>query len=358
MPRWLLPPLLFALAGCTPTPGPDSGLDSATDDTGEALPSFVRGFGISPLGFPVDYSLMGEFYAEVGSMEGGGVMWNGGWREQPGGTDAGTIPAVAGGLPELGETYGFVPILVFGWRSGDGLLLDVPDNPTNNWTNQEAQALFLSMLREHARDTQPPFVFIGNENSAYYEQDPDDYANWIAFYEQAYDAIKAESPSTRVGTVFNYEHVSGMGALAGWDTPHWRALEAHDLDKVDLLGVTLYPYLHHAEVADLPADYLDPLFDRIGSVPVAITETGWPAEDLGDLEIPWEQSPQAQVDYLSALGGLLAGRDVPLVNWLFLNPMVDTGEASIDWQVFGSVSIRDDEGGKRPVYDAWTAFSP
>lgn len=69
-----------------------------------------------------------------------------------------------------------------------------------------------------------------------------------------------------------------------------------------------------------------------------------------------EQSPGAQEAYLEALGGLLEGRDVPLVDWLFLHAMVDPGDSSTDWQVFGSVSIRDSAGAERPVYEAWGSF--
>lgn len=343
---WMTLSLLCA-TGCPPP-----------EDSGEPLPGLVKGFGISPLGFPLDYSLTGEFYTEVASIEGGGAMWNSAWREDlTGGTDAGEVPELAAGLPELGDSFGFVPILVFGWRSGATLYLNLPDDPTNDWTNQQTRALFLSMLTEHARSYAPPIVFIGNENSFYFEQDPEDYARWVEFYEQAYDTIKAESPSTLVGTVFNFEHLSGQGQLTGWSVPRWEALEAHDLDKVDLLGVTTYPFLHHGTVDELPADWLDPLFSRIGSTPVAITETGWPAEDLGDIEIPWEQSPDAQVAYQASLGALLAGRDVRMVNWLFLNPMEDPGDASDEWQVFGSVSVRDNAGAERAVYQPWLGFS-
>jgi len=340
--------LTLLCSGC----GPD-------DDTGQPADGLVRGFGLSPQGFPLDWAETEAFYLEVGAMERGGVMWNGAWRDDiEGASDAGEVPVMAGGLPSLGETYSFVPILVFGWRSGDEPLLSVPGDATNDWSNEQAKELFSAMLVEHAGATQAPWVFIGNENSAYYEQDPQDYARWVAFYEDVYDRIKAESPTTRVGTIFNFEHLSGQGELAGWSTPRWEALEAHDLSKIDALGLTVYPFLHHASPADVSADYLDPLFERIGDLPIAVTETGWPAEDLGELQIPWEQSPEAQVDYLDTLGGLLEGRDVPLVNWLFLHAMADPGDSSTDWQVFGSVSIRDGAGDERPVHEAWTAFEP
>ena len=39
--------------------------------------SVIKGYGISPLGFPADYSRFPDFLAEVGSLPNGGVMFNG-----------------------------------------------------------------------------------------------------------------------------------------------------------------------------------------------------------------------------------------------------------------------------------------
>ena len=122
--------------------------------------------------------------------------------------------------------------------------------------------------------------------------------------------------------------------------------------------MTLYPFLNDAEPGSIDAGYLDPLFNRIGDIPVAITETGWPAEDYGDLNPLWVTSEQAQVDYLSWLNSVLGGRDVPVVSWLFLHPMTDPGGSPDDWKVFGSVSLRNSAGQKRMVFDPFVEFLP
>ncbi len=317
----------------------------------------VKGFGISPQGFPIDYSRLPAFFTEIGAMPSGGVLWNGAWRDDAaGGTDAGEIPAAAALTLQSSVTYGFVPAVVFGWRSGATIFLNVPANPTNNWTNSEAKDLFRKTLGDFAAAHQPPFVFLGNENDLYYEQNPADYANWIAFYDSAYDVIKAASPGTLVGPVFSYEHLAGSGALNGWTTAHWPALEMHDLTRVDLVGVTVYPWLNVPSAASVPADYLDPLLARIGSKPIAITETGWPAENLGGLNPPWETSEAAQLTYLSRLSAMLSGRSVRMVNYLFVHAMQDPGGSPTEWKLFGSVSIRDASGNPRAVYDPWRAF--
>jgi hypothetical protein len=161
-----------------------------------------------------------------------------------------------------------------------------------------------------------------------------------------------------VGTVFSYEHMAGAGALAGWNTQLWGALTAHDLGKIDLVGVTVYPFFQYAAPASIPVEYLNPLVARIGLRSFAITETGWPAEDAASINLPYETGDTSQVAYVPRLQAVTQGKLVRMVNWLFLNGMRDPGGSPISWQLFGSVSIRDSLGNKHLVYDDWVAFRP
>lgn len=339
-------PLLLILAACAQTPTPQT----------ETTFSVIKGYGLSPQGFPADYSQLPDFFAEVSAMPSGGVMFNGAWRgDIAAGTDAGEIPAPAALVMEQAAS-GYTPIIVFGWRSEDSVHLTVPANSANDWTNAEAANLFRQMLVEFASQYHPPYLFLGNENDGYFISNPQDYVRWVEFYNQAYAAIKAVSPETMIGPVFQYERLSGQGTFSQWTEPAWGALEAHDLANVDIVGITLYPWLGVASSQDIPDDYLAPLLSRIGDKPIAITETGWPAEDLvGDA--PWEQSPQAQVDYVEMLRGLLAEVNIKILNWLFLNPIANGGD-SFEANAFGSISLRDANGEKRPVYDLWLDFQP
>jgi hypothetical protein len=316
----------------------------------------IKGYGLSPQGFPVDYSKLPEFLTEVGQLTRGGVFWNGAWRDSA--AASGQIPAAAKLVLGNAATYGYAPIICFGWRSGTTVLLDVPANATKNWTNSEAQSLFRQMLVDCATTYQPPYIFIGNENSLYYEQDAVDYSRWITFYNSCYDAIKQVSPQTRVGTVFNYEHLSGRGELVGWSTTtYWEALTAHDLNKVDIVGITLYPWFYYYHAADVQNNYLDALYSRINDKTIAITETGWPASNPAELTIPeiWTSSEQEQVAYVPKIFSLINGRDCPIVNWLFLYDMADDGTHSTAWQMFGSVAFKDSNNNARPALAGWLA---
>ena len=320
----------------------------------------VKGFGISPEGWPQDYSRLEDFLAEAGSFPNGGVMFNGGWRDDLlEGGDAGQIPQTAEGINRRAAEFGYVPIHVFGWRSeGNIVHLAVPANPTNDWTNEEAKDLYEQMLVDFAETYQPPYIFIGNESDEYYLGQPEDYARWIEFYNRAYDAIKAVAPDTKVGPIFQYERMAGIGQINNWTEPYWGALDSHDLNRVDILGLTFYPMFSAATPQELPDDYLTPILERIGDTPIAITETGWPAEYFGDRELPWQASPELQLAYIDALNRILDGVKVEIVNWAFLYPLGAGVDPGLAWELFGPLALYDRDGNPRPALAAWMEFPP
>lgn len=320
--------------------------------------TFLKGLALSPEGFPFDFDKLPEFYAEAATFPSPAVMWNGSWRA---GIDAedwdGTGPAPFPGGAELtaleAEQKRFTPLFVFGWRSGETPHLAVPDNPVNDWSNAQARELYVSVTARFAQAYRPRFLFLGNESDAYYAAAPDDYPRWIDAYEEAYAAIKEASPETLVGPVFQLEELAGLGELSGETEPRWGALEAHDLSTVDVLGISLYPWFRSERPADVPLDHLAPLFERIGDTPVLITETGWPAEEHPEHPVPWETSEAAQVTYVHRLFRMIEGRDVRGAVWAFLHPLLDDGD--LVGRLFGSISLRNEHGAKRPVYDVWAA---
>lgn len=346
--------VLVAVACGQVTPAATPTLSDTPPTTPDGV---IKGYGISPLGFPEDYSKFPEFLAEIGKIPNGGVMFNGAWRQDvAGGSDAGQIPSTAVNVVIQADVYGYTPIIVFGWRTEESLHVSVPANPANNWTNTEAKTLFEEMLVAFAQGYHPPYVFLGNESDAYFMQNPEDYARWVEFYNRAYDAIKAVSPETMVGPIFQYERISGQGTFNQWITPQWGALEAHDMNRVDIVGFTVYPWLSVATPEEIPDDYLAPMVEHVGGKPVAFTESGWPGAFLGQ-ETAWEASPEAQLRFIDALDRILGGVNLKILNWLHYYQMTQLDDL-LFWQAFSSISLRDTEGNKRPVYDAWVAYQP
>ncbi|OQX96641.1 hypothetical protein B6I21_00455 [candidate division KSB1 bacterium 4572_119] len=182
-----------------------------------------------------------------------------------------------------------------------------------------------------------------------FQQDSSDYMNWIDFFHNACDSIKAHSPNTKVGTVFNFEHLTGVGVLTGFNQAYWGALDAIDTAKIDILGLTVYPFFSYKTANEIPPDYLYSVFDRLADKPLVITETGWPADSFIGT---WISSPQQQVDYVHKLFGLITGQNVEVVNWLFLNYLMDRTDQT-DFEIFRSVALRDSLGNDRPALPFW-----
>lgn len=312
------------------------------------------GFSLSPIGFPNSYDQVGRFYLDIQNFGQSGVLWRGPWRDDAeNGTDAGSVPAWATKLEQDAETYCFQTSFVFTFREGSDLYIKIPENGTNSWLNYDAQYKFREMLRTFVGTYRPPFVFLGNENDFYYEQDRLDYVRWIEFYNQAYDDIHQISPGTKVGPVFSFEHISGGGILKGWTEPLWEAWTYHDADRVDVVGITVYPFFQYSVPNNIPADYLDVMAAQVGGKPLAITETGWPAENPAGFAPLWTVSEEQQVSYVPRLAEITAGKNVSFVNWLYLYPMEDDGTSSESWKTFGSISLKDSLGIERRTYYAW-----
>ncbi len=347
-----------------PTDAPPQQQPTAPDTERPATPtrpeaSFIRGINLSPRGFPNTFEEWESFFDQAAAIPDAAVIWNGAWREDvSAGSDAGEVPDSAVAVMSSARGHDLSSIFVFGWRSGSELHLSVPQDPTDDWSNEAAHELFAKTVREFAAEHQPNYILLGNENDFYYEQDPNDYTNWVRAYERAYSAVKAASPETKVGPVFNLEHLAGAGGLNHWDTPHWGALEGHDLEQVDVIGLTLYPWLGAATPGEVPPDLLAPLLDRIDGKPLVITETGWPAGNPGGLEVQWQYSEAAQVEYLTTLAELLPPDAAEVVSWVFLHPMQDPGGQPVEWKLYSTISLMNEGGGPRPVYEPWLSFTP
>jgi hypothetical protein len=312
------------------------------------------GFGVSPQGFPYHYTQLPIFLQEVSATCGGSVVYaNGNWRDDT--AHCGMIPGIQKYISASQPApYTYTDMLTYAWASYPTLYLSVPANSANNWSNAQMKALFLQTLIRTADTLHPAYLFIGNEINFYIEQDSLDYINFINFYYSAYDSIKAHSPFTKVGTVFNFEHLSGNGALNGWNNSHWTAMDMMDTSKIDILGLSLYPFFNYQTANAIPLTYLDPIFTRMGNKPVSINETGWPGDSLIGT---WSGNSQQQVDYVNKLFTMISGRNVEVVNWLFLNYALDSTN-NLGLTIFKSVSMRDSLGGDRPAFALWRSMCP
>ena len=243
------------------------------------------------------------------------IAFHSAWRDSVG--SAGLIPQVALTAVVAASQFTFVPAVGFGWTDGDGNpdLTSTSEPANNTWSNAETRAEFLAMVEAFANTYHPPYIFLGNETNTWWlTHTPAEWADWLTELDACYAAIKFVSPNTIVSTVFQYEHLKGLGAHAGWsDPPQWNLVDDHAASAhVDAIGFTSYPYLEFDDPASLPSDYYDAIAAH-WSGPVVFTEIGWLSAPSG----PYPGSPQDQADFVPRFFDLAQDFDIVYATWLF-----------------------------------------
>ena len=171
------------------------------------------------------------------------------------------------------------------------------------------------------------------------------WLDYVTAYQEVYDLVKLHSPDTKVFPILQLEYLKGAAMLSGLEIePHWEVLDDFE-GKLDLVGLTIYPFLEYPSVAEIPADYYTEIPHRI-DLPIAITEMAWLSEDVSIVQ----GSEEAQVEFL--LGILDATRDWELEMMLYSFLYEPSG---VD--LFASAALNTTEGEAKEVYLYWLALT-
>lgn len=171
------------------------------------------------------------------------------------------------------------------------------------------------------------------------------WLDYVTAYREVYDLVKLHSPDTKVFPILQLEYLKGAAMLSGLEIkPHWEVLDDFE-GKLDLVGLTIYPFLEFTSVTEIPSDYYDEIPQWIG-LPIAITEMAWLSEDVSIVQ----GSEEAQVEFL--LGILDATRDWELEMMLYSFLYEPSG---VD--LFASAALNTTEGEAKGVYLYWLALT-
>lgn len=264
--------------------------------------------------------------------------FHGSWRDAV--SDDGQVPQLFTAGGSFVATYGCVGSYVVGWSDGAGApdLTSESEPGNNTWSNSETRAEFLTMVTALAQSQRPPLLLLGNEVNAWFVTHSQvEWDLWIGEYEACYDAIKAASPGTQVGMVFQLELLKGLGGNTGWAfPPQWAIVDGLIAGgRLDVLGFTSYPYLHHDQLAQVPADHFEEIALHWGG-PVAFTEIGW----LAAPHAPYPGGEQEQADFVTQFFALTDDLPLTEVVWLFLHDW--DGQAG--QPAFADVGLRNNDG--------------
>jgi len=317
--------LLFAvvlLCGCTLQETPPVQPPAEQNASGYPL----KGVSLSPRSFSSeDFT---QFFVEA-KQAGDIVMWAGDWNELAG---EGSPKVVT----ELAPAQGYTPLVeVTYYTQGTGQLIRPLDDATKQRYKESAVAF--------AGKYKPEYLGFGIETNIMAEKSPEDFEEFVVFYNEVYDAVKEKSPDTKVFTVFQLEKMKGCtfwqenscdSGMAEWDML--------GRFKTDMAVFTTYPCLVYKDPADIPADYYTEI-SRHTTKPVAFTEIGWHSASYPP---GWESNESEQADYVERFFGLTEGMDVEVMVWSFLYDQETE-------KPFDSMGLRNGDGTEKPAWSEW-----
>ncbi len=167
------------------------------------------------------------------------------------------------------------------------------------------------------------------------------WTDYLAAYKEVYELVKSNSPETKVFPILQLEYLKGAAYLSGLEfEPQWEVLEDFQ-GKMDLVGLTIYPFLEYPSVASIPNDYYDEVPEKI-NLPIAITEMAWLSEDV----LVIEGSEEEQVAFLLDILDKTRYWDLEMMLYSFLYE-----PQGVD--LFESAALRSFDGEAKLIYQYW-----
>ncbi len=335
--HWLIavvPALFLLIVGITvfafvPKTAPKS---NTADNKKVATVQKTRGIAMVPR--TKETPKFAELFADAPKL-GGVVTWTGDWGELAKSSSGAHV------LMAAAQQYDFTPVVMVTLHS-------------NTSPSKLLRPLTPELIDQYAQDAadfakQNPLSYFGMgvEINNLKKDDPSGYADFVKLFNKAADAIKEQSPSTKLFTVFQLERTKGLngGLFGGTNDANantWSLVD--DFAKADVIGFTSYPYLIYKTPDEVPVDYYTDISKHV-TKPVIFTEIGWPS----DLEAAgWDSTPVLQAKFVDAFFDLTEPLDPQLVIWPFAyNPPTN--------HPFSSIGLSEVNGQHKPAWDRWVA---
>ncbi len=331
-------PFLLQLAAC----GDDApNQPDEKHPLADSLPIDSRNFRIGTAGFVprnwpnptnADWEVFFDQVPEYGELFGVHLGWNDKLTGE-------NIPEQVGLAYNITEGTGTTPYIALGFEP-EGMTQSEADNYFE--VNGEA---FTEVAVAIAEKHRPGILLLGVESNRFWEKSSSGFADFIDVYRRTYDAVKSASPQTKVGTNFQYEFMLGQARRSGPHTEHLFLIDSL-AGKLDLITITLYPWFEYDTPASIPDNYFALLREHT-SVPLMITETGWPSGNYPDPTLA--ATERSQVDYLVRLLEIAQGESVEGLVWVFPND----ANSGIAGGIFDAISLRRNNGEPKEGWDWW-----
>jgi hypothetical protein len=216
-----------------------------------------------------------------------------------------------------------------------------------NFADKEVREAFIAYVKYVALNYRPQLLALGVEINMYYEQQPDDFENFLSLYFEAYDAVKSISPDTLVFPTFQLEAMQNLLSSNSDAAPEWSLLQRFE-PKLDVVALSTYPSFAFASPDDIPEDY----FNQIGNYtnkPIAIASAGYssgPGRDGLN-----EGTETAQAAFIRRLLLEADHLTMPFVIWL---EGTDPGiPADPPFDLYAHTGLCRSDGSHKPAWQIW-----
>jgi hypothetical protein len=291
----------------------------------------LKGVALTPRAF--DTSGFMDFINKAGQA-GTVISWAGDWKEI---TAKKSAPFV---VADLAPKYGFTPVfeVQFFDQSKGSLLRPLDENN---------RKMYLDSIVAFAGQKNPEYLGVGIEVNLLAEDSPADFEEFVTFYAEVYDALKAASPETKVFTIFQLERMKGLkgGLFGGNNDPkdtQWDLLAR--FPKSDIAAFTTYPHLVFKNPDDIPLDYYSEIASKTDKQ-IAFSEVGWFSSST--LE-GWDSSEAAQARFVDIFFNATKDINPEFAIWGFLYDQ-DIPEP------FRSVGLVNSDGTAKEAWTVWVS---
>jgi hypothetical protein len=204
----------------------------------------------------------------------------------------------------------------------------------------------------------PDYVAIGVEVNLLVRNAPSLWPAYLELHKQVYQDIKLAFPNLPVLASFDVNAILEGYNLEDDHAAQMQALR-DILPYVDVLGISLHPFLSVYLADTVPGSLFDDVF-ALTSKPIAITESSYPAQvwsiDVGGTTVTFSGSQAKQEDFVGRLLGAAQAHEAPFVIWFTardydaLWEALGESDAALPWRDTG---LYDEQGSPRQALAVW-----
>lgn len=245
-----------------------------------------------------------------------------------------------------------------------------PDTPRATLGPPWADAAFddpevVAAFTRHAINTveffRPDYLAIGIEVNLLAELAPDQWGAYLSLHRQTWAELHSRYPSLPV--LLSVTAHDLLPGITNADPERQAEALADVLPHTDILGVSFYPFLSALGTEPLPEDFLARI-DALTRKPIAITETGFPAQMQqlsfptgdGSFDLDLAGTETGQADFIERLLAAAERFDFRFVvnfvaqDYDALCDAIQCSDLDLLWRDTG---LWDEQGAPRPALQVW-----